>query len=538
MKRLLAAIAIIGILVLGLPNLIGRLVEQHVDRTIAYINQQHQNFSLEKASLDRHWFSSDITLRVFVPKQNPGQTTAESVLPFSALRNASDNKPVIITLHSTLYHGPLMMAENIAGKHRLEMGLGYVRLAAYPKDIENPSESVNIARLATLIKDQPLFVVTNRIGFLNGDTIKFASAPIHHQDADGKIDWDGIQAEVTLNSRSNKLTMSATSAALSFEGKEAEKIATSAVTLKASHHKDSNGLWIGNTTLDLPSLAVSNKQGQSVELKSATLNVGTRTQKDLFAGNINADFTDLQHNGKQYGPFALKTSIEHVDAKALAAIAQYHTTTDQAHSAVANLVRQNELLTAVSQVLSNQPKLIIDTLSLKTPDGVVTLHGNVELGEQAKHSNGLLQFESFLNSLQIAMDLTLPSPLAEHATIVLAGFYPTLLLTSEELNNPETTFTEEQLEERAHERLQNWVASKLVTNAGNAYTVSFKLVNGVPSVNGSPIKLAEPTQATTPAPVEENTVPAVTIQPSEPVVIIPAPQATPEAATSSPGAKK
>jgi len=533
MKKLLAIIVVVAILIIGSPYFIGRQVEKHVDATIAYINQQNQDVSIEKVSFVRHWFYSELTLKASISQAAAAQQ-AQANLPF-ALRGAMPiTKPVIITLNSTINHGPLTVGENLEGKRRLEIALGYVHFAIFPKDIENINQSIDLARLAALIQEQPLFVITDKIGFMGQDKINFKSAAIHHQDEEGKIDWDGIQGKLWLDHNKSKVSAELSNSALMFEGASGQKISTSSMTLNMSHHKDANGLWVGKTTADMPSLQITNKEGGSLEIKSVNLDVNTHSQKELFEGDLSFKFADLNHNGKQYGPLVLKTTLDHLDAKALATIAQYHASNDQNRSAIANLVRQNELLTAITQLLSSQPKLKVDEFSLKTPEGLVTVKGEFGLGEQTKQTNGFLQLDPFLNSLNVALDLTLPSPLAEKATLILAGFYPTILLTNEELTNPNTSFTEEQLEERAHQRLQEWVNANLVTNSGNEYNMVFKLVGGVPTVNGVAVSMAAqvpaqitvtPPPAAMPAPAE-NAAPAQVTVPSDAPV---PPQAVPPA---------
>ena len=535
MKKVIATVvaSVVVIAIVGLPPLVGRQIEKHVDSSIAYINAQHRNISLEKVSLVRHWFSSDVVLKAHITEAMASAPTPAGY-PDLVAANA---RTVNITLNSVIHHGPLMMGENVEGKKRLHLGFGYVHFNVFPKDIENINNSIDLNRLASLVKDQPLFTVTDLISFLGDDKINFKSASVHNSDDAGKIDWDGVYGKLWLNARNNKIKAEVSSAPISFEGHDGQKISTSEMMIKVAHHKDNNGLWVGESDASIPSLSISNKAGNKIDLKGAKFAVNTHSQKDLFEGDINASFTGLDHNDKTFGPLTLKATVDHFDAKALATIAQYHATNDQNYNAIASLVRQNQLLTAITQVLTNQPKVSVDEFTLKTPEGMVNLKGSLSLAEQTKQANGFLQLEPFIKSISLAFELTLPSPLAQKATIVAAGFYPVLLLSPEELANSNLIFTNQQLDDRAIQRLDKWADAKLVTKKENEYTISLKLNEGNLKLNDIPVSLtkpplveetAAPLQANPPAaannaqPVQEVNPAAasnltVTVQPAQPV---------------------
>jgi uncharacterized protein YdgA (DUF945 family) len=515
MKKLLALVVLVVILLIGgAPYFVGMLLPRHVDKTIAYINAQHQGISLEKVSLERHWFSSNIVIKAHID-EGLASSNSPSALSVAGLTNA--NKTVDITLNSVVRHGPMMMGTDVEGKKRLKLGLGFVHFAVFPKDISNIGDSMDLSRLATLVKDQPLFTVTNLITFLLEDKISFKSASVHHQDEQGKIDWDGVIGKIWLNARGNRITVELVNSPLTFEGKDGQKISASELTFKMSHHKDSNGLWVGQSDVSIPKLSVSNKTGDIIDLKAGKLDVSTRSQKELFEGTINASFTELNHNQRVYGPLTLKTTLDHLDAKALATIAQFQATADQNYNAIANLVRQNQLLTAITQLLSNKPKLTVDTFSLKTPEGLMTLKGAFSLDEQTRQPGGFLQLEPFIRSINLALDLTLPTPLAERLAILMAGFYPNILLSKEELNNPNLVFTQEQLNERANQRLQAWHDAKLVTKNENEYTISFKLAGGLIKLNNVVVNLTQPPLAEGEKAPAQVSAPAA-VQQAEPVL--------------------
>lgn len=522
MKKILPLIVLVVLVIFALvsPYFVGRMLEAHIDKTIALINSRHQSITLEKVSFTRHWFSSDVSLKAHLHEHVASNTPNALQLPGLAIPSTQE-KTVNILLKSQIHHGPFMFAQTVEGSKRVLFGLGYVNFTVYPQDIENIGDSIDLARLATLVKDQPLFRVANLVTWIGNDHITFQTAAVSHNDESGKIDWNGVSGKINLSSHRPRFSAEIISSPLSFVGKEGQNVETKAITVSMVHQQDDNGLWVGTSDVNLPLLHIKHANGEKLELVDAKLDVHTHSQKDLFAGDINANFGSLTHNERNYGPMNLTMNLDHLDAKALSAIAQYQASADQNYNAIASLVRQNQLINAITQLLSNQPKLSVDTFSLKTAEGLVTLNGLFELTESAPKENGFLQLEPLLKSIALNLNLSLPTPMADKAVILLAGFYPGILLSQEELNDPNLVFTQEQLEQRAQQRLDDWTNAKLVTKNGNEYTISFKLVQGAIKLNDVAINLHQ-------APIAEKTAtPAQTTPPSEAAKASPAVKTNP-----------
>lgn len=189
------------------------------------------------------------------------------------------------------------------------------------------------------------------------------------KDGNGKFNWMGMDSTTSMSSNLDKVE-----GEIEFDGaefsKDDTKLSLGKVTSEYDLHKTTTGLYLGQASFSLPSLAVVVKDQKMFEISELTLSSSSDIDDNLFSTHFSAALKSLFANGQNYGPGEVEMSLRNLDAEVLAKI------NEQANAMQRGTDQERQQ--ALMAMLPELPKLFskgaefeISKLSLKLPQGMI-----------------------------------------------------------------------------------------------------------------------------------------------------------------------
>ncbi len=349
-------VLVIVALVVGGYYEMGSITESTLQKNIGMLNQS-SSMSVKLTNYQRGWYTSEaqVDLNFHVPAYASKDDKGQSIT--MAAEDYKVNMPI------TIYHGPIIFANA-----KLRFGLGY----AYSR-LNIPLPSIKkFAEFLDKTSTMPLLELSLFVDYMNNSQVQLAvpNFKLIEKDARSEFDWYGMTSHAVVSSHLKHLK-----GGLDLDGARFVKMSTILNLGKVNTDYDlrstDNGLYLGEASLSMPSLELTDGAKVVFKLKDLKAQSNNDVQDGLFKAQFDASLNQIAVQDKTYGPAVVSVAIKNLDAQVLADINAQANKLQQGSDAD----RQRAFLT----VLPSLPKLFgqgalfeVSKLSLQMPQGAIT----------------------------------------------------------------------------------------------------------------------------------------------------------------------
>lgn len=385
MRRILVTVAVVAVLLLGAPYLMGMMAQKQVNKMVTKVNQENPSVKLNITSYERGWTSSVAHI--------------EMVPALPQLRKAAGDFK--LKLKEKISHGPVIFSDTGP-----KLGMAYIKskLSLSPEMEKD---------LNDFFKDQskkPKIISRWLIG-LTGNTVHKAKIPAFDfklKEKAAEFSWKGLVTSAKISSNIDAITGRTEFGgfSLSLRGFDLQ---VANITVDLDTHEAIPGLWVGDVVFALPRLSVKMLGKDRLLLTDLKMATNTSLQGELFAGNLAASMGRLQVDSMSYGPMIFALSMKNFDAKSLVEIEKrlqsirLASTTEQQRNIGLSIV---PLLPAL---LDKGAELSVDKLQARIPEGDITANGFARINKAGKDDQPLPQ--GLQTRLEVELKLRVPQAL-------------------------------------------------------------------------------------------------------------------------------
>ncbi|MGQ3891622.1 YdgA family protein [Legionella sp. CNM-4043-24] len=464
MKKLAGLVVILAILVLGGYYGMGVATERTVRHNLDVINQSNGVFA-SIDSYNRGWFSSTATLdwKLHVPerlvKSADGQSETVPAQDYS------------MKMPLTILHGPFIFS-----KSGVKFGLGYAST-----DLELPAQyTEQFNNLFTSESTRPKMDLSLFVNYFNSSDVEMA-VPSFKLIAKqgGEFDWMGMTSNTFVTSNADKIEGGMNVTGMLFTQKDI-KATLGKVETEYKLRKTDSGLYLGEASVSIPSIVVTQNGQTQFEMNSFDLNSSSDISDDLFSSHFKTSIGKIQANGKTFGPGNLEISVRNLDATVLARINEQVTKAQQG--------TDQEKQQALMAILPDVPKLFsrgaefeVSDLSFTMPQGTVegTLFVSLPKGDSANpfelitKIHGVSKLKVPVEVVQLAMNEANRQRAAAQQGAAPAA----------DASAPAAT---PDVSEMTKAQIASMLQTGLIVQQGDYYVVELSLDQGKLLVNGNP----------------------------------------------------
>ena len=370
MKKMFGLVVLLAVLVLGGYYMMGLVTENTLKKNIDVINRSN-GVLVDVDKYNRGWFTSAAVLnwRLQVPERVVKDANGHSTtIP------AED---YTVQMPLSIYHGPFIVAEK-----QVRFGLGYATSnLALP-----PVYMAKFSNIFTPESTKPELNLNMFVNYLNNSRLNMSLPQfkmITKTNGD-QIEWDGMESSISVSSNIKSVEGKFTINGAKFL-KSTLQGTLGQLTSHYEFHQTDEGLYLGEASLSLPSLVVTEHKQPLFDIEQFNVSSDSNIKNELFSSTLKLSLNKMVAQGKVYGPGILEMDLSNLDAMALADINQ-----------AVNQIQQgtdNERQQALIALLPKLPKLFskgaqfqVSKLSLVLPQGVI--EGNLSLSLPKGDSGG------------------------------------------------------------------------------------------------------------------------------------------------------
>lgn len=352
MKKIVIALTIVILLVIGSYGVFGFMAKKNFDRGMAEIKARtpsHIDITYKQGFL-----SSTVDLSVKIPIDGV-------------------DVDLVGTTHHTIYHGPFVFHHNQDGRP------AYIPVQAYTEGTLFYELSGDIGpELASNIKEATTTRISAYIPLTGNAEILFSGEPLSKEfTIEGDIlavDWQGFSGSMELQGSLRDFTYDIVAPGLTISGDGPESVAISAITSSGAAHTGSSDIGLGSYKAGIKNIAVrlSAEPGDEVILDDMQVMVTADEKDGLLTIAEIFDIASFSFNEKSYGPANTTTYLRNLDVKALTAMNRDYVAfqKENGHDSQA---MQDKLMEMVAthgvSLLSKSPELEFANISLQTAEG-------------------------------------------------------------------------------------------------------------------------------------------------------------------------
>jgi uncharacterized protein YdgA (DUF945 family) len=363
MKKIIASIIILSVLVIGGYYGSGLITQRTFNRNMALLNDT-SGLSVQIQGYQRSLFSSKANLLWQI--QTPEHLNKDA----QGISTLSPAKTITFEMPLTVYHGPVMVTPK-----GLYFGLGYGS-----SEINLPAEYLTqFNQRFAAGSTQPKIDLALFVSFLDASSIRLdipAFRLIMNQDG-GELEWLGLTSEHRFSA-----SLSSLSGAITLNGvrlsKQTERDTVEKITWNYNFHRSINGLYLGDLNMIAPSLVITDQGKPIYQLTGLDVSNSSDIEAGLFDSSLHASLINVLFDNKTYGPARVALSIKNLDATVLAEI---NNKVNQAQQ-LSDVARQQALLALLPllpQLFSQGAAFEMTGLSITLPQGLVQGEFNLQL---------------------------------------------------------------------------------------------------------------------------------------------------------------
>lgn len=456
MKRFIVIFLILGAALLVIPGVIGFQAEERYETLLSRLEKS--GMQVVGSSYQRDWFGSraETELSLMVPaSSDPGQ---------------AQSKEYRFTLLSQISHG-LLTTE----------GLG---MAVVESEI--------------LVDGQPVFPVdypaTIRTSIdLGGAGTTQVDLPQVEIAASGKrprIRFGGIQGELTFSSDLDQADIHLNMNGLKLIEDDAKLLEIGRVELNSRSRLDASGLMLGGGQFEIAHLDIQDAgTGTRIRLDGIGIEVESSAEGGNVSGFALYRLESASMGDQVYGPARLKVAIDHISGKLMAKLQEslQQINTKQLSKVEKQMAVMSVLMESGPEFLKSDPRLAVEQLRVKTPDGIVEARFSIQsVGLEWKQVGDI---SAVLGKLVVEGSLRMPETLFRQLFIQQAERQITQQLAQrrqagESFDAPDKQQLSRMAETAANQQLEQWLLQEMLVRDGGDITTKASLSDGLLTVNG------------------------------------------------------
>jgi uncharacterized protein YdgA (DUF945 family) len=336
MKKLVGSVVTLAVVVLGSYYGTGLITERTLKKDMDMINQT-SGLSVDMVSYDRGLFTSkvNVTWQMHAPERLIKNQQGDSTLVPS--------KTYTFDMPITIYHGPV----SYAGK-RLHFGLGYAESKlVLPSDYREQFNQYFDSKSTIPTMDVSLYITYLNETHLHLDVPAFQ---LTMKKDNSQFEWLGMSSDHHFTSSMSHVDGELTMNGMRVTNLNNKTLATlDSVTATYNLHQSLADLYLGEVTINVPSVVVTQDGKVQFEAKALHGSSQSDVDKGLFGSVFKASFDKIIAQDKHYDAGQIEFAIKNLDAQILA---DMNEKTNQMHEDT-DTERQQALLT----LLPDLPKL-------------------------------------------------------------------------------------------------------------------------------------------------------------------------------------
>ncbi len=388
-KRLIATgggILLLGAGYVGAAYLGGRMVQDSLEQGYSEFNRKFPEAHITVSSRKQGVFSSEQRLKVAL----------------------GCDRSVSFDLIQHIQHGPVLGAA----------GTGWAKVRTeivYPQAVQ--------AELTKVFKQQAPLTFDTRIK-LGGELVTQIGSPAVDVTEDGsRVKWQGLQGEITFRNvalRQSKVDL--TMPGLSVTLPSAVVADVGKIRIQGDSLQDTSGLGLGKSLVTIDSGRLTIPSSSSAMGFSKLNASATQGATGGFADMVHQiSLEQVQINGQDYGPAHYDFSLRHLHVASLLQLLQG---VERLRSQECNpdpdqfSATLDSLKPALQTLLKQQPRLAIERLSVKLPEGTSLLTASATLDAVTDNDFQTADFGSplqhpLLQKLRASADIRVPAATVE-----------------------------------------------------------------------------------------------------------------------------
>ena len=364
-KYSLIAILALAVLYPGFAWLMGFAIESRVSLTAEQLNAQTPYLSVVKQQFQRGWFSSvhDVTLAV-------GAGPLAAFPPFAGAGVKTDDKPLQVTVHSVIHHGPIC-GPRCLGLARVDSRLLF--------------DDVVRATIARFYGATEPVKMTSRLGFLGGGTTTISSPALKQvvPDEGGQFSWDGLELTLAYTNHNDSFDLQGSAPLVTLTRPDGSHLEVRAITLTSINKRVLPLLYGSNLDFTIDRIVWSGPQG----INSTTIDrVAYLARTSTDAGFMDMAFQfgsgDINSASWRLKGVHFDFTLKHLQMQALEAINQKMQALNQQQGSAA-AANSGTLLAAIKgpavDLLLQHPEIRFEQISVATNTGRALLSGVLRL---------------------------------------------------------------------------------------------------------------------------------------------------------------
>ncbi|MEJ1365785.1 MAG: YdgA family protein [Candidatus Sedimenticola sp. (ex Thyasira tokunagai)] len=375
MKKFSILFLILVAVLSAVPGVVGTRAASHYQRMIDQIKAS----GIEVVSHRFHqgWFSSEAETQfaLVVPKVEGAAKSASGIQRFSLI--------------SRINHGPL--TESGAGLAEIDSRLQLDGEPLFPTDYP--------ALIRTFVA-------------FDGAAKTQLDLPPADVASDGKrpqVRFHGVKGELESDAALSRIDLHLSSPGMVLLKEGVEQLNLSDFRVDSHTQQGVGGLMLGNAVIGVERVeAVDSESGKRVKLEGLGFEAKSGADGGDVTMAISYHFDLALFDEKRYGPGSLRIAIEKLPAQVLVNMQQ--ALSDIRRQQLTNMERQVAVMGALmgsgQAVMENHPKLVIDSLRLQTPEGLVEGRFSIQpVGLELTDVNDLM---TLLSKLVAEVSLKMP----------------------------------------------------------------------------------------------------------------------------------
>ena len=475
MKRLISALIILMVIVLGGYFITGLVTEKTFKKNVKALGQADL-LSVDLITYRRGLFKSvaELTWRIQTPEKIMHQDDGRSVI--------APSKIYIFNMPVTMYHGPVIFE----GGH-LRFGLGFAH-----GDLPLPEAyTKKFHEVFTSNSMQPKLTLNAFITYLNKTQleIELPAFKLFSMDEHSQLEWLGMNSSFVFYPKHTRLQGEILFNGLHLIG-ESFRLVLEKTTSSYDIYQAENGLFLGGARLHLPLFQLTEQNSAELKLKEVDVSANSDVNDNRFESQFHLAFESLLMHGKTYGPAELDMSTQNLDAEVLASL------NSRTHQLQHIHVNQSQAQQVLLSLLPDVPKLLskgaifeISTFKMGLPEGLMDASLRVSFPETKKDAPPQL-----LPSVEGAGHLKIPAAFLR--SILVRSYQQKIHMVSVPTKSSDTEESDatqvatvnlnQQATHQADKKLVELIEAGALQAKGSDYVIALKLSSGHLLVNEHP----------------------------------------------------
>jgi uncharacterized protein YdgA (DUF945 family) len=403
LKKGITIVVVMTLLLVGLPWVIGNIVEDRVDRGLDKVLAEAPYLGIVERHYTKGWFRSEqeVTFEVIgpmTPALSPATVLADAVRTATPGVEAPDAEPAAaprrFTLRNEILHGPVLGLS----------GLGLARINWHVVLSENQR-----AYLRSIFGSEEPLEASTRIDFFGGGTttLEAPALRISRKNGTGEVSWDRMKVSIEHPNDLDRFSVYGKWDRLDARDDVAKfRFAMRDLKLDGGARRIVGSLYDTDLDFRMGEITYVGADGNTTSMKDLSYVIATDSEGDFVSfatrmGTGAVESRELAQKGLTIKSMHYDVTVRrlHIDTleKFLAAIdASY------LEAAAGSAVTDRGF-----ELLKHDPEFVLERVSIETPDGEATLKGIFKLkGVTEKDLKmGMLSLIARLDA-----DLTLESP--------------------------------------------------------------------------------------------------------------------------------